>query len=123
MAAVSSELHAVTQTLATDVATGEVVQALGARGIPSIVLRGPAVARLLYDDQSRTFGARACPRLLDLMYPSRTRVVLSVLKTSNEAHIGPGPAISHRVRLARTAANARGHPATPTTPQRTLVCS
>jgi hypothetical protein len=30
---------------------------------------------------SRGSGARACPRVLNLMYPSRTRELLSVLKT------------------------------------------
>src|SRR6266508_4941126 len=31
----------------------------------------------------RVWRARVCPRVLDLMYPSRTPVALSVLKTNN----------------------------------------
>ena len=35
------------------------------------------------DPSSRVGRARACPRVPDLMYPSRTRGVLSVYKTDN----------------------------------------
>jgi len=48
MNASERSLQEVAQTLAVDVATGTVVARLRANGIPSIVLRGPAVARRLF---------------------------------------------------------------------------
>jgi hypothetical protein len=38
------------QTLALDVALAEVVAALSARGLQSVLLKGPAIAKWLYDD-------------------------------------------------------------------------
>jgi hypothetical protein len=55
MAVEHASLLAVTQALSTDVATGEVTDALAQRGIPSVLLRGPGVARVLYPDSTRTY--------------------------------------------------------------------
>ena len=49
MFAVPRSVLAAAQTLAVDTATAQVVAALRERGIPSVVLRGPSVARRLYD--------------------------------------------------------------------------
>lgn len=49
MSTVPPSVLAAAQTLAVDIATAQVVAALRGREIPSVVLRGPAVARRLYD--------------------------------------------------------------------------
>jgi hypothetical protein len=51
-----------------------------ARAVSTFVLQiGPS---------ARVASARACPHMLWLMYPSRTRNALSVLTTDNESGIG-----------------------------------
>jgi hypothetical protein len=56
MAAPRSSLRAAVQTLAVDAATAQVVRELGRRSIECVVLRGPAVARALYDaDELRPY--------------------------------------------------------------------
>jgi hypothetical protein len=49
-------LHAAMRTLRIDAATGEVFSALRDKGIASIVLKGPSVARWLYDSGRRQYG-------------------------------------------------------------------
>lgn len=45
------------RTLAVDAQTAEVVSALRSRGVEALLLKGPAVARLLYaDSEQRTYG-------------------------------------------------------------------
>ncbi len=47
--------------------------------------RALAITFLLQNEPSGRVGrARACPRVLDLMYPSRTRAALSKCKTGNK---------------------------------------
>lgn len=46
----SPGMHAVARSLAVDRATAEVVEALERSGVRSILLKGPALARWLYDD-------------------------------------------------------------------------
>src|SRR3972149_2168438 len=48
MPVAESTLRSIAQSLAVDVATGEVVAALREAGIRSVVLRGPALARQVY---------------------------------------------------------------------------
>jgi NAD(P)-dependent dehydrogenase (short-subunit alcohol dehydrogenase family) len=48
----------------------------------------PATSILQMRPSVRATDARACPRVLDLVYPSRTRGVLSLCKTDNGA-MGP----------------------------------
>jgi Uncharacterised nucleotidyltransferase/Transglutaminase-like superfamily len=49
-------LHDAMRTLRIDAATGEVVGVLRAAGVPSILLKGPSVARWIYDKESRPYG-------------------------------------------------------------------
>ena len=59
MSAVSPEppgLHAAMRTLRIDAATAEVVNVLREGGVPSILLKGPSVARWIYDGASRPYG-------------------------------------------------------------------
>ncbi len=44
------------QTMAVDQVTAEVVRALQHRGIPPILLKGPAIARWLYPEGGRSYG-------------------------------------------------------------------
>jgi hypothetical protein len=53
----SRALRLTAHALARDVATAEVVEALRAAGVRSIVLKGPSIARWLYaDGQPRPYG-------------------------------------------------------------------
>ena len=59
MSAVSPEppgLHTAMHTLRIDAATAEVVNVLREGGVPSILLKGPSVARWIYDGASRPYG-------------------------------------------------------------------
>ena len=49
-------LHAAMRTLRIDAATAEVVGVLRNAGIPSILLKGPSIARWIYDGASRPYG-------------------------------------------------------------------
>ena len=49
-------LHAAMRTLRIDAATAEVVGALRDVGVPSILLKGPSVARWIYDTATRSYG-------------------------------------------------------------------
>jgi Uncharacterised nucleotidyltransferase/Transglutaminase-like superfamily len=51
-----SGLHAAMRTLRIDAATAEVVGALRDAGVPSILLKGPSVARWIYDTATRSYG-------------------------------------------------------------------
>lgn len=51
-----SGLHAAMRTLRIDAATAEVVGALQDAGVPSILLKGPSVARWIYEGASRPYG-------------------------------------------------------------------
>jgi putative nucleotidyltransferase-like protein len=65
------------QTVRLDLAAYEAVQALQAEGIPSVVLRGPAIARWLYPDGRRAYTD------VDLLIPpgraERARLVVATL--------------------------------------------
>jgi hypothetical protein len=62
--------------------------------------RSLAITFFLQIDRSRcVWSVRACPRVLSLMYPSRTRGALSVLKT------GGSPRTCARVQLGRSGAS------------------
>jgi hypothetical protein len=57
MAPAEATVRAAARGLAADAAAAEVLTALGERGIPSLLLKGPAVARLLYaKDEVRSYG-------------------------------------------------------------------
>jgi hypothetical protein len=47
----SDPLAVAASNLVLDAATARLVRALGAEGVPSVLLRGPALARWLYDDE------------------------------------------------------------------------
>jgi Uncharacterised nucleotidyltransferase/Transglutaminase-like superfamily len=49
-------LHAAMRTLRIDAATAEVVGVLRDAGVPSILLKGPSIARWIYDGGSRPYG-------------------------------------------------------------------
>jgi hypothetical protein len=53
---VSPAVRRATLTLAADAAAAELVPALAARSIPTLLLRGPAIAHWLYGDAPRSYG-------------------------------------------------------------------
>jgi hypothetical protein len=70
MAAVSPRHVMLAATMAADQATAEVVAALEARAVPSLLLKGASMAALLYDSAGeRTYAD------VDLLVPSRQRDV------------------------------------------------
>jgi hypothetical protein len=65
-------------------------------GISVHARSSPATFILQMRPSVRATDARACPRVLDLVYPSRTRGVLSLCKTDNGA-MGPLAAMCRRL--------------------------
>jgi Uncharacterised nucleotidyltransferase len=64
--ALDARVEAAADNIRVDAATAEVVDAFGARGVPSILLKGPSIARWLYaGDEPRSY--RDC----DLLVPPR----------------------------------------------------
>jgi hypothetical protein len=61
---ISAALVVATRTLRVDRVTTEVVTALGAADVPTILLKGPSIARWLYPDGGRTYVD------VDLLVPS-----------------------------------------------------
>jgi hypothetical protein len=85
-------------SLRADLVTAEVVSAFREAGIRSVLLRGPAIARWLYDDDSRSYGdvdllirpadvARAERVLADLGFADET--VEGLLRADRPTHAHP----------------------------------
>jgi hypothetical protein len=88
-------------SLAADAATVEVVEALGERGLEAILLKGPALARLLYEaGEERSWDDADL-----LVDPSRYRDAVAILRergfchfVADEASRGSVPHAEHLVR-------------------------
>lgn len=93
MAAAGTTVREVARALAVDVATAEAVSTLRARGVPSLLLRGPAIARRVYPP-----GAPRSYLDADLMVPpdGRRRAEAALRELGYAPVVGDAELAGHR---------------------------